>query len=89
MASAGRPFTPELVTALVSAGIVFAPLTLHTGVSSQDAGEPPYPERYLVPVATAVEAYLLFGERVGGLSLVGIAVTALGVALVVAPPRKR
>ncbi|MGY1679114.1 DMT family transporter [Geodermatophilus sp. SYSU D01176] len=44
---------------------------------------------YLVPVATAVEAYLLFGERVGGLSLVGIGVTALGVALVVAPPRKR
>jgi drug/metabolite transporter (DMT)-like permease len=44
---------------------------------------------YLVPVATAVEAYLLFGERVGGLSLVGIGVTALGVALVVAPPRER
>jgi drug/metabolite transporter (DMT)-like permease len=43
---------------------------------------------YLVPVATAVEAYLLFGERVSGLSLVGIAVTALGVALVVAPPRR-
>jgi drug/metabolite transporter (DMT)-like permease len=44
---------------------------------------------YLVPVATAVEAYLLFGERVSGLSLVGIGVTAAGVALVVAPPRKR
>jgi drug/metabolite transporter (DMT)-like permease len=44
---------------------------------------------YLVPVATAVEAYLLFGERVGGLSLVGIGVTALGVALVVVPPRER
>ena len=43
---------------------------------------------YLVPVATAVEAYLLFGERVSGLSLVGIGVTAFGVALVVAPPRK-
>jgi drug/metabolite transporter (DMT)-like permease len=38
---------------------------------------------YLVPPATAVEAYLLFGERVSGLSLVGIGVTALGVALVV------
>ncbi|WNV73572.1 DMT family transporter [Geodermatophilus sp. DSM 44513] len=44
---------------------------------------------YLVPVATAVEAYLLFGERVSGLSFVGIGVTALGVALVVAPPRAR
>ena len=37
----------------------------------------------------AVEAYLLFGERVSGLALLGIAVTALGVALVVVPPRKR
>jgi drug/metabolite transporter (DMT)-like permease len=38
---------------------------------------------YLVPPAVAVEAYLLFGERVSALSLVGIGVTALGVALVV------
>lgn len=44
---------------------------------------------YLVPPATAVEAYLLFGEQVSGLSLVGIGVTALGVALVVVPPRRR
>jgi len=44
---------------------------------------------YLVPPATAVEAYLLFGERVSALSLTGIGVTALGVALVVVPPRKR
>ena len=44
---------------------------------------------YLVPVATVIEAYLLFGERVSMLSLVGIGVTALGVGLVVAPPRQR
>jgi drug/metabolite transporter (DMT)-like permease len=37
----------------------------------------------------AVEAFLLFGERVSALSLVGIVVTTLGVALVVVPPRKR
>ena len=43
---------------------------------------------YLVPPATAVEAYLLFGETVGLLSLIGIGVTALGVALVVVPPRR-
>ena len=42
---------------------------------------------YLVPPAVAVEAYLLFGERVSPLSLVGIAVTALGVALVVVTSR--
>ena len=44
---------------------------------------------YLVPPATAVEAYLLFGEQVSGLSLLGIGVTALGVALVVVPARER
>ena len=53
MPSAGRPFTPELVTALVSAGVVVAPLVLHTGVSSPEAHEPPYPERYAVPADTA------------------------------------
>jgi S-adenosylmethionine:tRNA ribosyltransferase-isomerase len=53
MPSAGRPFSPELVTALISRGILFAPLTLHTGVSSPEHGEPPYPERYRVPAATA------------------------------------
>jgi len=42
---------------------------------------------YLVPPATAVEAYFLFGERLSGLSLLGIGVTAIGVALVVVPAR--
>ena len=40
---------------------------------------------YLVPPATAVEAYLLFGERLSALSVAGILITALGVALVVVP----
>jgi drug/metabolite transporter (DMT)-like permease len=40
---------------------------------------------YLVPVATAVEAYLLFGERLRAVSLAGMAVTAAGVALVMTP----
>jgi S-adenosylmethionine:tRNA ribosyltransferase-isomerase len=53
MPSAGRPFTPELVTRLVSAGIVLTPVTLHTGVASPEAHEKPYPERYRVPAATA------------------------------------
>ncbi|MFD2092308.1 DMT family transporter [Blastococcus deserti] len=44
---------------------------------------------YLVPPATALEAYLLFGERVSGPSLAGIGITALGVALVVVPRRAR
>ncbi|MGH3738933.1 MAG: S-adenosylmethionine:tRNA ribosyltransferase-isomerase, partial [Micromonosporaceae bacterium] len=53
MPSAGRPFTPELVTRLTAAGIVIAPVTLHTGVSSQEAGEPPLPEWFRVPASTA------------------------------------
>jgi S-adenosylmethionine:tRNA ribosyltransferase-isomerase len=66
MASAGRPFTPELVTALVARGILVAPLTLHTGVSSLERGESPYPERYRVPASTArlVNAVRLWGGRV-------------------------
>jgi S-adenosylmethionine:tRNA ribosyltransferase-isomerase len=51
--SAARPFTPELVTRLVASGIVIAPIVLHTGVSSQEFGEPPIPERFRVPAATA------------------------------------
>ncbi|MCW2535817.1 MAG: putative rane protein of unknown function [Modestobacter sp.] len=44
---------------------------------------------YLVPPATAVETYLLFGEELPLLSLVGVAVTTLGVALVLRPPGRR
>jgi S-adenosylmethionine:tRNA ribosyltransferase-isomerase len=53
MASAGRPFSPELVTTLIAAGIVVAPITLHAGVASLEAGEPPLPERFRVPEPTA------------------------------------
>ncbi len=41
---------------------------------------------YLVPAATVVEAYLLFDEQLAALSLVGIVVTCLGVAMVVRRP---
>jgi drug/metabolite transporter (DMT)-like permease len=42
---------------------------------------------YLVPPATAVEAYLLFGETLAPVSVLGIVVAAVGVALVVRTPR--
>ncbi len=66
MPSAGRPFTPELVTELAVRGVLLAPITLHTGVSSPERGEPPYPERYRVPLTTArlVNAVHLWGGRV-------------------------
>lgn len=38
---------------------------------------------YLVPPATAVEAWLLFGERLGLLAIIGLVVASVGVALVV------
>ena len=53
MPSAARPFSDALVTALVRRGIALAPITLHTGVSSLEGRELPYPERFEVPVATA------------------------------------
>jgi len=66
MPSAGRPFTHELVTRLASKGVTVAPITLHTGVSSLERGESPYPERYAVPDATArlVNATRWWGGRV-------------------------
>ena len=66
MASAGRPFTEALVTRLVARGIAVAPVTLHTGVSSQEAGEGPQPEWFHVPSATArlVELTRAHGGRV-------------------------
>jgi S-adenosylmethionine:tRNA ribosyltransferase-isomerase len=53
MPSASRPFTPEIVTELATRGVLIAPLTLHTGVSSLEADEDPYPEPFDVPPATA------------------------------------
>ncbi|KLO32134.1 S-adenosylmethionine:tRNA ribosyltransferase-isomerase [Mycobacterium haemophilum] len=53
MPSAARPFTTELVTALVADGIAIAPITLHAGVSSAQLGEPPVAELYAVGPATA------------------------------------
>jgi S-adenosylmethionine:tRNA ribosyltransferase-isomerase len=53
MPSAGRPFTHRLIAELVTRGIAVAPITLHTGVSSPERHEPPFPEEYEVPEATA------------------------------------
>jgi S-adenosylmethionine:tRNA ribosyltransferase-isomerase len=64
MPSAGRPFTPGLIAALVERGIDVARLVLHTGVSSLERGEAPYPERYRVPASTAERINL--ARRLGG-----------------------
>jgi S-adenosylmethionine:tRNA ribosyltransferase-isomerase len=53
MPSAGRPFTPEVLTRLVAKGVGVAPLLLHTGVASLEATEPPYAEYFKVSSSTA------------------------------------
>jgi S-adenosylmethionine:tRNA ribosyltransferase-isomerase len=66
MPSAGRAFTPELITGLVARGVQIAPLILHTGVASLESHEPPYDEYYRVPPETArlVNAAHAYGKRV-------------------------
>jgi S-adenosylmethionine:tRNA ribosyltransferase-isomerase len=65
MPSAARPFTPELVTGLVTHGVLLAPVTLHAGLSSLERGERPYPERFHVPRTTAqlLNARFAWGGR--------------------------
>jgi len=73
MPSAGRPFSPELVTRLVAQGVIFAPITLHTGLSSQDAGEAPQPEWFEVSDATAG---LINSSRARGGRVIAVGTTA-------------
>jgi S-adenosylmethionine:tRNA ribosyltransferase-isomerase len=74
MPSAARPFTDALVTELVVRGVHLAPVLLHTGLSSPEAGEAPQPERYEVPPATAALADHVRG-RGGRIVAVGTTVT--------------
>jgi S-adenosylmethionine:tRNA ribosyltransferase-isomerase len=73
MASAARPFTTDLVTSLVSSGVHVAPVTLHTGLSSQEAGEAPQPERFAVSGETAALVNLV---RSRGGRVVAVGTTA-------------
>ena len=74
MPSAGRPFTPEVLTRLVAKGVGVTPVVLHTGVASLEADELPYPERLRVPPATA--------ERVAATRRAGGRVVAVGTTVV-------
>jgi S-adenosylmethionine:tRNA ribosyltransferase-isomerase len=74
MPSAGRPFTPEIITRLVAKGVGVTPVVLHTGVASLEADELPYPERARVPEVTA--------ERVSMARATGRRVIAVGTTVV-------
>ncbi|MGW4869393.1 S-adenosylmethionine:tRNA ribosyltransferase-isomerase [Streptomyces chartreusis] len=74
MPSAARPFTAGLVTELVSRGVQIAPISLHTGVASAEAHEPPYPERFSVPEASA---RLINAVKAGDGRVVAVGTTAV------------
>jgi S-adenosylmethionine:tRNA ribosyltransferase-isomerase len=74
MPSAGRPFTPEVITRLVAKGVGVTPIVLHTGVASLEADELPYPEHASVPAVTA--------ERVNAARASGRRVVAVGTTVV-------
>jgi S-adenosylmethionine:tRNA ribosyltransferase-isomerase len=89
MPSAARPFTERLVTDLVAAGVVLAPVTLHCGLSSPESHELPVPERFAVPAATA---RLVNETRTAGRRVVAVGTTvvrALESALTTDGPRPR
>jgi S-adenosylmethionine:tRNA ribosyltransferase-isomerase len=73
MASAARPFSACLVASLVAAGVAIAPITLHAGVSSAEAGEAPFAERFDVPATTANLVNL---TRANGGRVVAVGTTA-------------
>ncbi len=66
MPSAGRAFTPELLTRLIAKGIQIAPLLLHTGVASTEQKEGVYEEYYRVsaPTARLINAARLAHQRI-------------------------
>ena len=74
MPSAGRAFTPEILSRLAARGVQVAPLILHTGVASLEKHEPPYAEFYCVPPVTA--------QRVNETRAVAKRVVAVGTTVV-------
>jgi S-adenosylmethionine:tRNA ribosyltransferase-isomerase len=57
MPSAGRPFSARVLADLARRGVGLAEVTLHTGVSSTESGEPPPAEWYRVPSGTARQVH--------------------------------
>jgi S-adenosylmethionine:tRNA ribosyltransferase-isomerase len=74
MPSAGRPLTGAVLAELAGRGVLVAPITLHTGVASAEADEPPYPERFTVPAPTA---HLIGHVRAGGGRVIAVGTTVV------------
>jgi S-adenosylmethionine:tRNA ribosyltransferase-isomerase len=72
MASAGRPFSAELLVRLMARGVPVVPVVLHAGVSSPELHEPPVAERFTVPDVTA---RLVASTRAAGRRVVAVGTT--------------
>jgi S-adenosylmethionine:tRNA ribosyltransferase-isomerase len=84
MPSAGRPFTPELLSRLAARGVEIAPLQLHTGVASLEDHEPPYEEFYRVTHDTADRVN---AARRAGRRIIAVGTTAVRALETVTDPR--
>jgi S-adenosylmethionine:tRNA ribosyltransferase-isomerase len=84
MPSAGRAFTPELITRLVARGVQFAPLLLHTGVASLEVDELPHEEYYRVPPESA---RVINSARAAGGRLIAVGTTSVRALETVADER--
>jgi len=83
MPSAGRPFTKRAMQGLREHRIRVQRITLHTGVSSQERGERPYPERYRVPEHTARR---ISATRAAGGRIIAVGTTVVRALESVAAP---
>lgn len=74
MPSAGRAFTADIVADLVAKGVQIAPILLHTGISSLEVNEKPYPEYFRVSETTA---RLLNTAKADGRRIIAVGTTAI------------
>lgn len=74
MPSAGRAFTTTVLEKLKQKGVQIAPVLLHTGVSSLEEGEQPYPEYYRV---TPLTADLVNVAKARGGRIIAVGTTAI------------
>lgn len=74
MPSAGRGFTKNLVERLLEKGVVFAPILLHTGVSSLEENESPYAEYMEIDQASAI---MINKAKKQGRKIIAVGTTAI------------
>jgi S-adenosylmethionine:tRNA ribosyltransferase-isomerase len=74
MPSAARGFTPEMIEELLQKGVQIIPITLHTGVSSLETGEMPYPEKVMISPLNAARINL---AKSRGKRIIAVGTTAV------------